>query len=124
MVTRAAVMHIAERALNRVGAGAVGRQQEQRHPRVSGQPLLHGLRLVDIVVIDDPREPGIPLAWIALIEDSEQLPEQHMGVAWPQAVVQHPGSQIQNPCEVVLLVLAGNHDLQLGPFGHPGRAPL
>ena len=48
MIAGAAVMHIAKGALDRVGLGTVGRHKEQRHPRVSGQPLLHGLGLMDL----------------------------------------------------------------------------
>jgi hypothetical protein len=51
MVTGAAVMHIAERALNRIGPRAVGRQKQQPHARVGGQPLCDSLGLMDLIVI-------------------------------------------------------------------------
>jgi hypothetical protein len=120
MVAGAAVMDIAERALHGVGAGTIGRQQEPRHPRVGGQPLLHRFGLMDLIVIHDDVEPCIAVRRIAGIELGEQVAEQRVGFAWPQAMVQRPRGQSQGASEVVLLVLARRHDLQLAPLRPPG----
>ena len=97
MVARAAVMHIAERALKRVRTRTVGRHKEQLHPRVAGQPLLHGFRLMDLIVIHDHIEPGVPLGGIAGLQDREQVSEQRVGFARSQAVEQRTGGQIECP---------------------------
>jgi hypothetical protein len=54
-------MHIADRPLNQVVLGIVGRQKEQRHPGVGGQPLLDGFGFMGSIVIDDHVEPRIPV---------------------------------------------------------------
>ena len=47
MIAGAQVMHITTGALEGVRARAIGRQPEQGEPRVGGQPLLNGLRVMN-----------------------------------------------------------------------------
>jgi hypothetical protein len=56
MVAGAAGMAIADRARQRIGAGTGGRPQAPGPWRVRGEPLGHGLSLLELVMIDHPRE--------------------------------------------------------------------
>jgi hypothetical protein len=49
-------MDLAKGALNRASVRARGGQEEQRHPGVRCQPLLYGLRFVNLIVSDYPLE--------------------------------------------------------------------
>jgi hypothetical protein len=69
-------------ALDRVGAGTVGGQQEQGKPRVARQLLFHSLGL-GYIVIDHHREPRVALGWIVRIDAGEQVPKQRVGCARP-----------------------------------------
>jgi len=124
MIAGTAVMHLTERALNRVRAGTVGRQQEQGHARVGSQPWLTSPGFMDRKVIHDDREPPILLGGILLIEEPEQFTEQGVRFARPAAVVQRAGGQVERTSQVVLLVLARRHEGQLGASWHPSTAHL
>jgi hypothetical protein len=65
MVAGAAVMHIAERTLNGIGPRAGGRQQQQPHARVSGQPWRDSFGLMDFIVIHNDVAPGVALGRLA-----------------------------------------------------------
>jgi hypothetical protein len=124
MIAGTAVMHVAERALNRVRAGTVGRQQEQGKPWVGSQPLLNSPGLMDLIVIHDDIEPHVRLGGISLIEAPEQITEQGVSFARPKAVVPRASGLIERSRQVVLLVLAWRHDGQWRALRHPGTAHL
>ena len=86
MVPQAAVMPIANGALNGVGPRTVGRQKEQPHPRVGGQALLSSLGRMDLIVIHDDIDLGLPLGWIAGLQERQQVAEHRVGCARSQAV--------------------------------------
>src|SRR5262245_33547450 len=104
MMTGAAIRHIAERALDRVGTRAIGRQPEQGHPRVTGEPLVNGLGLMNFIVIDHDIESRVLLGWIASFQGPEPVAEQGVGVVWSQAMEYSPSGQIERPSQVVLLM--------------------
>jgi hypothetical protein len=97
MIAGAQVMHIAKGALDGVRARTIGRQPEQGEPRVGGQPLLHGLGVMNGVMINHHLEPGIPLSRIAGIKASEQLAEQGVGVTGCDIIQQGTDRQVEGP---------------------------
>lgn len=97
MIAGAQVMHIAKGALDGVGARTRSRQPEPGNPRVGGQPLLHGLGLMNGVMINHHLGPGIPLSWIVGIKTSEQLAEQGIGVTGCDTIQQGTDRQVEGP---------------------------
>jgi hypothetical protein len=80
MMAGAQVMPIAQGARDGVGARTIGRHPEPGHPWVGSQPWLHGLGVMDGIVINHHLEPAIPLRRRASIKTGEQLTEQGGGV--------------------------------------------
>jgi hypothetical protein len=76
MIAGAQVMHIAKGTLDGVAERTISRQPEPGNPRVGSQPLLHGLGVMNGVMINHHLEPGIPLSRIAGIKTSEQLADK------------------------------------------------
>ena len=76
MIAGAQVMHIAKGTLDGVAERTISRQPEPGNPRVGSQPLLHGLGVMNGVIINHHLEPGIPLSRIAGIKTSEQLADK------------------------------------------------
>jgi hypothetical protein len=97
MIAGAQVTHIAKGALDGVGARTISRQPEPGKPRVGGQPLLHGLGVMNGVMINHHLEPGIPLSRIAGIKTSEQLAEQGVGVTGCDTIQQGTDRQVEGP---------------------------
>lgn len=64
-----AIIDIPKSSIGRVGLGTAGRQQEQGEPPVVDQPLRHGLRLVNLTIVDHDIEPRVPLARTARMKD-------------------------------------------------------
>ena len=124
MVARAGIMPIATGALDGVGARTIGRQQEPRHPRVTGQPVLNGLGLMDFRVLSDHIEPRLVGGPLAAFEDLEQVAEQRVGLPWSEAGQQRSARQVERPGQVVLRLRPWGHPGQLRPLGHPGRTDV
>ena len=59
--------------------------------------MLHGLGVMNGVVIDDHIEPCIPLRRIAGIKTSEQLAEQGVGVTGCDTIQQGTDRQVEGP---------------------------
>jgi hypothetical protein len=97
MIAGAQVMHIAKGTLDGVAARTISRQPEPGNPRVGRQPLLHGLGVMNGVVINHHLEPGIPLSRMAGIKTSEQLAEQGVGVTGCDTIQQCTGRQVEAP---------------------------
>ena len=97
MIAGAQVMHIAKGALDGVAARTRSRQPEPGNPRVGSQPLLHGLGVMNGVIINHHLEPGIPLSRIAGIKTSEQLAEQGIGVTGCDTIQQGTDRQVEGP---------------------------
>ena len=91
---------------------------------MGGQPRLHSLGLMDLLVIDNHGDSGGPLDWIAGLQAPEPGSEARGGWAWPQAVGQRSRGQCQRPGEVVLLILVRGYDGQLGPRGASRQSRL
>jgi hypothetical protein len=59
-----------------------------------------------------------------VIQECQPVPEERMGFPRATAMENLAGGEMQGASQIMLRVLAGCHDLQLAPFGHPGRADL
>ncbi len=109
VVAGAFVMHITEGALYRVRLRAIARQPENLHPRVSPQPLIDGLGLVNFVVVGDHIEASDPRA-AALLEQCEQLAKEQVVFARPDDIMNLTRPQVERPGEVLLPVLPRRWD--------------
>jgi hypothetical protein len=61
---------------------------------------------MDLTVLDDHVNLGVPLGRVMAIQEPEQVPEQRVVFARSYAVMQHPRGRIEGPGHVVFLVLA------------------
>jgi len=104
---------------NRASLGTVGRQEEQLKAGMRGQPPLHGLGLVDLIVIDDHIEAGELRERIRLVERRQQVQKQARGLAPPHPMDDRAPAQIPSPSEIALLIGPRGQDFELLPFGHP-----
>src|SRR5438876_10326873 len=81
MITGTLVMDIPKGALNRIGLGAVSRQEEQLEAGMCRQPALDRLGLVNAVVVHDHPDFAELRLWVQPIQVVQQRPEQGVGLA-------------------------------------------
>jgi hypothetical protein len=124
MVSRALIVHIANCSFNRICRGTIGRQPQQCKAGMAFDPLPHGLGFMNTVVIHDHIDVGKPWSWVGVIQECQQVPEERGRLPHAVAMENLAGGEIQGASKIMLRVLAGCYDLQLAPFGHPGRADL
>ena len=60
VIPGALVMHISKRPLDRVGAGALGREKQQLDAGMTRQPLPSGFGVMDMAILHDDRQAPIP----------------------------------------------------------------
>lgn len=123
VIARHLVVDIPERPFNRIRLRAVSRQPEQLKARVPGQPFLHSLRPVDLVIVHDHVNPA-DLRPALFVEPGEQLPEQEVRFPRTDDVVDLACPGIERPGEELLLIPARRHHFELCALAHPLRADL
>ena len=119
MVPGTFVMDIAKGPFNRIGPGTVGRQVEQLEARMSREPLLDFLGVMNLGIIGDHGELSKEGRGVGPIERCKQVEEEARLLAIPHTMRDSPGGQIQRPSQVAFLIGARRHDFHLFPFGHP-----
>src|SRR6266540_6856242 len=81
VIARTLLMDIPKGALNRIGLGAIGWQEEQLKAGMGGQPPLDRLGLVNAVVVHDHGDFGELRLWVPPVQLSQQRPEQPVRLA-------------------------------------------
>ena len=87
VITGAFIMDLAKGACKRVSFRALGGQEEQLHPGVRRQPLHHGLRFVNLIIIHHDIEVSETPRWIRVLECLEQVQKQAVGFPPPDPVL-------------------------------------
>src|SRR5438128_9538834 len=94
MITGTLVMDIPKGPLNRIGLGAVSRQEEHLEAGMCRQPLLDRLGLVNAVVVHDHPDFSELRLWVQPLQAVQQRPEQGVGLAWARALDQPSGARL------------------------------
>ena len=95
MITGTLVMDIPKGALNRIGLGAVGRQEEHLEAGMRRQPALDGLGLVNTVVVHDHPDLSELRRWVEPLQTVQQRPEQGVGLARARAMEEELISKLE-----------------------------
>src|SRR6266511_3525575 len=85
VIARTLLMDIPKGALNRIGLGAIGWQEEQLEAGMRRQPPLDRLGLVNAVVVHDHGDFSELRRWVEPLQTVQQRPEQGVGLARARA---------------------------------------
>lgn len=100
MIAGTFIRDIAKGAFTRAGLRTRGGQEEQRHPGVRRQPLLYGLRFMNLRVIDHHLEVSEAPRWIGMLKGQEEVQKQAVGFVPPDSVPDRARAYVQRPREI------------------------